>query len=123
MKGSGGVNMVKSMQELATEVSERIQKAFGDRASDMTIYDVEDVPNHHMFSIKFKAYDYYEAHFGYELSFTDFYIVISKGIGISLPKEKYDFGSITNWDSYLKEIMAEIELRIPDEYLKEKGWL
>jgi hypothetical protein len=123
MKGSGGVNMVKSMQELATEVSERIQKAFGDRASDMTIYDVVDVPNHHMFSIKFKAYDYYEAHFGYELSFTDFYIVISKGIGISLPKEKYDFGSITNWDSYLKEIMAEIELRIPDEYLKEKGWL
>ena len=34
MKESGGVNMVKkSMQELATEVSERIQRAFGDRAS------------------------------------------------------------------------------------------
>ncbi|EPD86144.1 hypothetical protein [Streptococcus sp. HPH0090] len=113
----------KSMQELATEVSERIQRAFGDRASDMTIYDVVEVPNHQMFSIKFKAYDYYEAHFGYELSFTDFYIVISKGIGISLPKEKYDFGSITNWDSYLKEIMAEIELRIPDEFLQAKGWL
>ena len=88
----------KSMQELAIEVSERIQRAFGDRASDMTIYDVVDVPNHQMFSIKFKAYDYYEAHFGYELSFTD-------------------------WDSYLKEIMAEIELRIPDEFLKAKGWL
>ena len=28
-----------------------------------------------------------------------------------------------DWDNYLKEIMAEIELRIPDEYLKEKGWL
>ena len=123
MKESGGVNMVKSMQELATEVSERIQRAFGDRASDMTIYDVVDVPNHHMFSIKFKAYDYYEAHFGYDLSFIDFYIVISKVIGISLPKEKYDFGSITNWDTYLKEIMAEIELRIPDEFLKAKGWL
>ena len=49
--------------------------------------------------------------------------MISKGIGISLPKEKYDFGSITDWDSYLKEIMAEIELRIPDEFLKAKGWL
>ena len=54
----------KSMQELAIEVSERIQRAFRDRASDMTIYDVVDVPNHQMFSIKFKAYDYYEAHFG-----------------------------------------------------------
>ena len=77
----------KSMQELATELSERIQRAFGDRASDMTIYDVVDVPNHQMFSIKFKAYDYYEAHFGYELGFTDFYIVISKGMGISLPQK------------------------------------
>ncbi len=44
-------------------------------------------------------------------------------IGISLPKEKYFFEDITDWDSYLKEIMAEIELRIPDEYLKAKGWL
>lgn len=113
----------KSMQELAIEVSERIQRAFGDRASDMIIYDVVDVPNHQMFSIKFKAYDYYEAHFGYELGFTDFYIVISKGIGISLPPKKYFFEDITDWDSYLKEIMAEIELRIPDEYLKAKGWL
>ena len=29
----------------------------------------------------------------------------------------------SDWDSYLKEIMEEIELRIPDEYLKAKGWL
>ena len=77
----------KSMQELATEVSERIQRAFGDRASDMTIYDVVEVPNHQMFSIKFKAYDYYEAHFGYELGFTAFYIVISKEIGSHFPQK------------------------------------
>ena len=42
------------MQELATEVSERIQRAFGDRASDMTIYDVVDVPNHHMLVLNLK---------------------------------------------------------------------
>ena len=41
----------KSMQELAIEVSERIQRAFRDRASDMIIYDVVDVPNHPTFSI------------------------------------------------------------------------
>ena len=29
----------------------------------------------------------------------------------------------SDWDNYLKEIMAEIELRIPDEFLKAKGWL
>ena len=28
-----------------------------------------------------------------------------------------------DWDNYLKEIMSEIELRIPDEFLKAKGWL
>ncbi|EIC76832.1 hypothetical protein HMPREF1114_0295 [Streptococcus oralis SK100] len=32
------------------------------------------------------------------------------------------FGEIKDWDSYLKEIMAEIELHIPDKFLKAKGW-
>ena len=100
------------------------------------IYDVVDVPNHYILRFVFRVYDYYWVQFNYdnglcgfsidlgnELGFTDFYIAISKGIGISLPQKKYFFEEITDWDSYLKEIMAEIELRIPDEYLKAKGWL
>ena len=38
-------------------------------------------------------------------------------------KSMVAFGEIKDWDSYLKEIMAEIELRIPDKFLKAKGWL
>ena len=33
------------------------------------------------------------------------------------------FSEITYWDAYLTEIMKEIELRIPEKYLKAKGWL
>ena len=37
-------------------------------------------------------------------------------------KSMVAFGEIKDWDSYLKEIMAEIELHIPDKFLKAKGW-
>ena len=115
--------MVKSMQDLATEVSERIQRAFGDRASDMTIYDVVDVPNHHMFSIKFKAYDYYWVQFNYDNDLCGFSIDLGDEFGASLESKMRSYMGTKDWDSYLKEIMAEIELRIPDEFLKAKGWL
>jgi len=42
---------------------------------------------------------------------------------VSITKEPAVYSQITDWDSYLKEIMAEIELRIPDKFLKAKGWL
>jgi hypothetical protein len=43
--------------------------------------------------------------------------------GASLESKIRSYMGTKDWDSYLKEIMAEIELRIPDEYLKAKGWL
>jgi len=43
--------------------------------------------------------------------------------GASLESGMRSYMATSDWDSYLKEIMAEIELRIPDEYLKAKRWL
>ncbi|WP_308686879.1 hypothetical protein [Streptococcus intermedius] len=43
--------------------------------------------------------------------------------GVSLENEMRSYMGTKDWDSYLKEIMAEIELRIPDEFLKAKGWM
>jgi len=43
--------------------------------------------------------------------------------GASLESKIRSYMGTKHWDSYLKEIIAEIELRIPDEYLKAKGWL
>ncbi|EIC79068.1 hypothetical protein HMPREF1113_1208 [Streptococcus oralis SK10] len=32
------------------------------------------------------------------------------------------FDDITDWNKHLKGVMDEIELRIPDKFLKAKGW-
>ena len=39
---------------------------------------------------------------------------------ISKPNSHYS--EISDWDSYLKEIILEIESYIPEKYLKAKGW-
>ena len=80
-----------------------------------TVYDVVDVPNNHMFGIKSKTYGYYVGLIGFLINLNSY--------GISLYKKRCGYSDITDWDSYLKEIMTEIELRIPDEYLKAKRWL
>ena len=80
-----------------------------------TVYDVVDVPNNHMFGIKSKTYGYYVGLIGFLINLNSY--------GISLYKKRCGYSDITDWDSYLKEIMAEIELRILDEYVKAKGWL
>lgn len=51
----------------------------------------------------------------------EFFIVLTKEAKISLTKEPAVCSHITDWDKYLKGVMDEIELRIPDKFLKAKG--
>ena len=50
-------------------------------------------------------------------------IILNDEFGASLESGMRSYMATSDWDSYLKEIMAEIELRIPDKFLKAKGWL
>ena len=92
----------KSVEEIKLELIRRIERSFGDRVTEITICELVDVPNHYILRLIFRAYDYYWVQFNYDNDLCGF---------------------SSDWDSYLKEIMAEIELRIPDEFLKAKGWL
>ena len=110
-------------EKFAVETSRMIQTHFGKRMDDTCIYDIADEPNHQTFKLDFKAYDYFAIEFDYENDMCEFFIVLTKEAKISLTKEPAVYSQITDWDSYLKEIMAEIELCIPDKFLKAKGWL
>ena len=113
----------KSVEEIKLELIGRIERYFGDRASELTICEFVDVPNHRILRLVFRAYDYYWVQFGYENDLCGFSIVLNNEFGASLESGTRWYMETSDWDSYLKEIMAEIELRIPDEYLKAKGWL
>ena len=113
----------KSVEEIKLEVIGRIERYFGDRASEVTICELVDVPNHYILRLVFRAYDYYWVQFNYDNDLCGFSIVLNDEFGVSLENEMRSYMGTKDWDSYLKEIMAEIELRIPDEFLKTKGWM
>lgn len=101
--------------QLAVETSEKIKSIFGNRITEPNIVDVVEYLPYQRFGIRFVAYDYFLILFNYVGGQYGASLNGRRGLGA------YD--DIIDWDSYLKEIMTEIELRIPDEFLKAKGWL
>jgi hypothetical protein len=110
-------------EKFAVETSRMIRTYFGNKMDTSGIYDAVEEANHHAFKIDFKVYDYFTIEFDYENDVCEFFIVLTKEVKVSLTKEPAVYSQITDWDSYLKGIMVEIELRIPDKFLKAKGWL
>ena len=110
--------------QLALETSEKIKSVFGNRITEPDIVDVVEYLPYQRFGIRFVAYVYYLIFFNYDRGFCSFSIFVGERYGASLNggKSMVAFGEIKDWDSYLKEIMAEIELHIPDKFLKAKGW-
>ncbi|MCP9075645.1 hypothetical protein NML71_04625 [Streptococcus sp. CF4-2] len=110
--------------QLAVKTSEKIKNVFGERITEPKIVDVVEYLPYQRFGIRFVAYDYYLIFFNYDRGFCSFSIFVGERYGASLNggKSMVGFGEIKDWDSYLKEIMAEIELHIPDKFLKAKGW-
>lgn len=111
------------MDILADKFFDIVKRVFKDEIDDLVFDDIIDEPRHQTFKLEFKAYDYFTIEFDYENDQCEFFIVLTKEAKISLTKEPAVYSQITDWGSYLKEIMAEIELRIPDKFLKAKGWL
>ena len=115
--------MRKSVEEIKLELIGRIERYFGDRVTEITICELVDVPNHYILRLVFRVYDYYWVQFNYDNGLCGFSIDLCNEFGASLESKIRSYMGTKDWDSYLKEIMAEIELRIPDEYLKAKVWL
>ncbi|HFR3425706.1 TPA: hypothetical protein ACHU7U_000918 [Streptococcus suis] len=114
---------LNNMDRLAMELCDKIEAIFGDRAGTISIYDIVEDPNHRAFKINFAAYDYFWVQFNYEKDLCGFSIVLNDQFSVSLEDKMRSYMGTHDWEAYLKEIMAKIELRIPDKFLKAKGWL
>lgn len=124
IKELGGIALeLNNMDILSDEFFDIVKRVFKDKINGIVFDDIVDEPNHQTFKLDFKAYDYFAIEFDYENDMCEFFIVLTKEAKISLTKEPAVYSQITDWDSYLKGIMDEIELRIPDKFLKAKGWL
>ena len=109
--------------KFAVETSRMIRTYFDHKVDSSGIYDVVEEDNHRAFKIDFRAYDYFTIEFDYENDLCEFFIVLTKEVKLYLTKEPAVYSQITDWAEYLKGIKDELELRIPDKFLKAKGWL
>ena len=114
---------IDSMLELARKTRKKIREVFGDKVDTIAAYDIVEDPNHQMFKLNFAAYDYFWIQFNYDNDLCGFSIVLNDQFSVSLEDEMRSYMGTHDWEAYLKEIMAKIELRIPDKFLKAKGWL
>jgi hypothetical protein len=113
---------LNKMKKLALDFSDIVEIVFKDKIDDIMIYDIIDEPDHCMFKLNFAAYNYFWIEFDYENDWCEFFIVLNEACKQSL-YSKTKFSEITDWNAYLAGIMKELELRIPEKFLKAKGWL
>lgn len=108
--------------KMAVEVSKIIRNNLNDKVTSTEIYDVFDDENHRQFKIKFVAYDYFVVVFQYEQDIIGCKIEQGADSCISLCKGQHCYSS-ENLDVYFKQMCEEIELRIPDKFLRAHGWI
>ena len=107
---------------MAVQTSRIIQNVFDDRIYSLGIYDIVEEPNHRTFKLDFLVYNFAGIKFQYENDFFEIYLFLNGEEGLLLSKPNSRYSEISDWDSYLKEIMTKIESYIPEKYLKAKGW-
>lgn len=103
------------------EVGKTIKEEFGDRIKGIEIFDVVNEPSHWAFKIRFVAYDYFVVVFNYELDIIGFSIEVNGGRYISL-LSGHNCYSNTDFRKHLQGVQENLELRIPDKFLKANGW-
>ena len=110
------------MDILSDEFFDIVKRVFKDKINGIVFDDIVDEPNHHTFKLKFRIYNFAGVRFIYENDFFEIYAFFNGDEGLLLSKKNSRYSAISDWDSYLKEIMLDIESHIPEKYLKAKGW-
>lgn len=106
--------------KMALEFNKKARARFGDRVDDFVILDVIDDPNWREFGIEFYAYDYFIVRLNYDRGRFGCCICEGKyGIRLNSSQENWD---TADFDIFFDDLERELELRIPDKFLKAKGW-
>ena len=108
--------------KFAVETSRMIRNVFGDRIYSLGIYDIVEEPNHRTFKLDFLIYNFAGVRFIYENDLFEIHLLLNLNKEKVISKPNSHYSEISDWDSYLKEIMLDIESYIPEKFLKAKGW-
>lgn len=113
---------LNNMDILSDEFFDIVKRVFKDKVDDIVFYEIIDEPNHHTFKLKFLIYDFAGVRFLYENDLFEIHLLLNLNKEKVISKPNSHYSEISDWDSYLTEIILEIESYIPEKFLKAKGW-
>ncbi len=99
----------------------KLKDFFGNRVEDVLVEHVEHSSILREFVVTFFAYNYYPICCNYDGGRFGCVITNSE-YGVEI-KNSQEWWETTDFNIFFEELKKEIELRIPDEFLKAKGWL
>jgi hypothetical protein len=108
-------------QKMASDFIDQMISKFGEKMKNFIIQDVTDNPNHRAFSITFEMYNYFNVILNYGRGHFGCAIINGDHHGVSL-KNSQEWWDEADFNIFFKELEKEIELRIPEKYLKANGW-
>ena len=107
--------------QMAIRFSTIAREKMGDKVDNFCIFNVNDDVNHRAFSIDFEAYNYFVIRLNYDQG--RFGCNIISGERMIALNNSQGWWDEANFDIFFMELQKELELRIPDEYLRAHGWL
>jgi hypothetical protein len=107
--------------QMAIRFSTIAREKMGDKVDNFCIFNVNDDVNHREFSIDFEAYNYFAIRLNYDQG--GFGCNIISGERMIALNNSQEWWDEANFDIFFMELQKELELRIPDEYLRAHGWL
>ena len=107
--------------QMAIRFNTIAREKMGDKVDKFCIFNVNDDVNHRAFSIDFEAYNYFVIRLNYDQG--RFGCNIISGERMIALNNSQGWWDEADFDVFLIELQKELELRIPDKYLRAHGWL
>lgn len=108
-------------KRIAMSFNKMAREKMEGKVTGFCIFNVNENANHREFSVDFMAYNYFPIRLNYEKGRFGCCIILGeKSIAIQNSQQWWDEA---DFDLFFKELQTELELRIPDKFLKAHGWL
>lgn len=110
----------KTAEEIEDIVIDGLKNILQDKMEKIHVVESSDDP-YPVVAIEFLAYKYFGVRFSYDRGSIGCSILNGElGIGLESSEKWFDEADL---DKFFNDIKDEIEIRIPDKFLKKKGWL
>lgn len=119
MKGFSKNLFINKSERKAQKMCEMLNNYFQDRVEKVELFG-KVMTNPESFEIRFIAYNYFSVCFTSEINFGCSILYGDKRMW--LPNSQCNWET-ADFDVFFRELQQELEMRIPDKFLKARGWL